>query len=150
MGKTEFRRRSRAGLSALRRHRKEMLGPWSYALLGVLLASFVSMVLFFVGLVPLWMMAVSIPAVLVTYILWDNKTDPVNNTWGEGARASPVRLDSPVKQPLDTGKTSFAQYRQAPTSRKQMPPTEKLAVTSGLRNAEQIPLFCRKICSSGD
>lgn len=46
-------RRSRAGLSTWRRHRKEMLGPWSYALLAVLLASFVSVILFFVGIVPL-------------------------------------------------------------------------------------------------
>ena len=63
-----------------------MKGPWSYALLAVLLASFASVVLFFVGIAPLWVMAVSIPVMFVTYLIWNRKTDPVNNTWGEGAR----------------------------------------------------------------
>lgn len=31
-------------------------------------------------------MAVFIPAMFVTYLVWNRKTDPVNNTWGEGAR----------------------------------------------------------------
>ena len=82
MGDKGSTRRSRARLSTWRRHRKEMLGPWSYALL----ASFVSVELFFVGIVPLWVMAAFIPAMFVTYLVWNRKTDPVNSTWGEGAR----------------------------------------------------------------
>ena len=38
-GRGETTPRSRAGLSALRRHRKSMM-PWSYVLFGVLLASY--------------------------------------------------------------------------------------------------------------
>lgn len=83
---TGSRRRSRAGLSTWKRHQEGMKGPWSYALLAVLLASFASVVLFFVGIAPLWVMAVSIPVMFVTYLIWNRKTDPVNNTWGEGAR----------------------------------------------------------------
>lgn len=60
--------------------------PWSYALFGVLLAAALLTVLFLLGLVPLWAMLACIPLMLVVYRVWDKKTDPINNTWGEGAR----------------------------------------------------------------
>ena len=60
--------------------------PWSYVLLGVLLAALVVEVLYLAGLVPLWAAVSCIPAMLVTYLVWDKKTDKTNATWGEGAR----------------------------------------------------------------
>lgn len=85
-GKGNTRRRGRAGFSTLRWHRKEMMGPWSYVLIGILLASLVLLVLFLMGLVPLWIATTCIPAMLVTYFVWDKKTDHINDSWGEGAR----------------------------------------------------------------
>ena len=82
--KTETRR-SKAGASALRRHRRNMM-PWSYVLLGVLLAALVVEVLFLAGFMPLWAAVSCIPAMLVTYLVWDKKTGKTDATWGEGAR----------------------------------------------------------------
>ena len=79
------RRRTKAGLSTLRQHRKKML-PYSYPLFGALLAVALVTVLFFLGVAPLWAMLASIPLMLFTYRLWDKKTDPIYNRWGEGAR----------------------------------------------------------------
>ena len=63
-----------------------MMVPWSYVLSAVLIASLVVLVLLIPGLVPAWVAAASLPAMLVAYVVWDKKTDPINDTWGEGAR----------------------------------------------------------------
>lgn len=60
--------------------------PWSYFLLGILLAATLVLVLFFLGLVPFWATFACLPVMLVTYRVWDKKTGPVNNRWGERAR----------------------------------------------------------------
>lgn len=39
-----------------------------------------------VGLAPWWAVAASPPLMLVAYRVWDKKTDPINDSWGEGAR----------------------------------------------------------------
>lgn len=85
MESTKPRSRSKAGLSTLRRHRKKMM-PWSYLLFGVLIAAALVTVLYFLGLVPLWAMLACPPLMLVVYRVWDKKTDPINDSWGEGAR----------------------------------------------------------------
>jgi hypothetical protein len=61
--------------------------PWSYPLLGALLAAALVTALFFLGLAPLWAMLACIPLVLVAYRVWDKKTDAIYNRWGVGARA---------------------------------------------------------------
>jgi hypothetical protein len=86
MNDTEPRRRSKAGLSTLRQHRKRML-PWSYPLFGALLAAALVTVLFLLGLAPLWAMLACLALVLAAYRLWDKKTDAIYNRWGVGARA---------------------------------------------------------------
>ena len=79
------RHRTKAGLSTLRQHQKRML-PYSYPLFGFLLAAALVTVLFFLGVAPLWAMLACIPLMLFTYRLWDKKTGPIYNRWGEGAR----------------------------------------------------------------
>ncbi len=61
------KKRSRAGLSTWKRRQEGMKGPWSCLLFAVLLVA---------GLVPVWVAASSLPAMLVTYVVWDKKTDP--------------------------------------------------------------------------
>ncbi len=75
----------------MKRHREEMMGLWSYVLCAVLLASLIVFVLLVTGLVPVWVAASSLPPMLATYVIWDKKTDPVNDTWGEGARGEEGR-----------------------------------------------------------
>ena len=93
---TEPRRRSKAGLSTLRRHRKKML-PWSYVLFGVILAAVLVTVLFSLGFVPFWAMLACILLMLGAYRIWDKKTDPINDSWGEGARGE-VRVGAELEK----------------------------------------------------
>ena len=60
--------------------------PWSYVLFGAIFVAVTVQVLSLAGLVPLWAAISCIPAMLITYLVWDKKTDKTNNTWGEGGR----------------------------------------------------------------
>lgn len=60
--------------------------PWSYVLLGVIFAAVLVMVLSLLGIVPFWAMFLCVPLMLVMWRVWEKKTDPINATWGEGAR----------------------------------------------------------------
>lgn len=97
----EGTKRSRAGLSALRRHRKNMM-PWSYVLFAAIFIALVVIVLPLVSLAPFW---VGIPAILILlaiYRVWDKKTDKTNNTWGEGARGE-ARVGAELERLYEEG-----------------------------------------------
>lgn len=79
------RKRSKAGLSTLRRHREKMM-PWSYPLFGAIFGGVLVMALFFLGFAPLWVMLACPPLMFFVYLVWDKKTDPINDRWGAGAR----------------------------------------------------------------
>lgn len=101
MGAKSTKERSKAGLSTLRRHRKEMV-PWSYVLFGSLLISFAVLVLFLVGLAPFWGPVSCLPVMLLAYMAWNKKTDRTNDTWGEGARGE-VRVGAELERLYEQG-----------------------------------------------